>query len=249
MQSKDNHVYIVRRSAKWLKYDTIDDPSFDHYWLQKRNKLQEVWSQTFNVSYINFRKKINNIRENNLKQLKFKKIISFYDDQKIKNILAMPNQYVYFTDDDDWYHDDIIEIINSYSQPIYTSFVWKPISFHMNRLFDATKFFMKYNTNNYVLKTPLKFSNINYWSIQHHQTNLIYEHSQDKLEIFEMLSIYNWNLGSVSKWNMDDISSSVLIKRLDLCRKEPNSNFVPQVFHKYIDQMLELYRKIKIIKL
>jgi hypothetical protein len=42
MQSKDNHVYIVRRSAKWLKYDTIDDPSFDdptvNFCWQKKEK-------------------------------------------------------------------------------------------------------------------------------------------------------------------------------------------------------------------
>jgi hypothetical protein len=117
------HIYIVRRPKEWISYNhlTINN-------CQNLHNLVNSWNSIFNISYLDFRKALNKIRECNLKNTKFKNIINWLDQPRIKEQLKS-NNFIYCTDDDDWYHDDIIDIIESCKTENYNSFRWNYLAY------------------------------------------------------------------------------------------------------------------------
>lgn len=190
------HIYIVRRPKEWLNYSYLT--------ITNNKILQELvnsWNSVFNISYLDFRKTINKIREYNLQNTQFKNIINWYDKTQIYQ-QVMSNNLIYCTDDDDWYHDNIIDIIESHKKENCKAFRWNYLAYTPKETMLLTKqekwgkYFL-YQSNNYVLKTPLKFPFENCSQLEHGFINHKYNFS-DEYFITDSLSCHNKSLASRS---------------------------------------------------
>lgn len=249
-------VYLVRRPKEWSKYKTLTknkDRFLSKQTVENACSLESVWNGLFDIEYVEFRKKLNKIREYNLKKTKFKYIINSFEDKKIPILLNKSNSLLYCTDDDDWCHDDIIDIVESKKLDKYESYRWCYFKYCPNELPILKEKthppYFSYQTNNYILSTPLKFNYQQHKQIEHVNIDKIYKNSSKELFINEILSIHNKNLSSISLYNKNSITKRNLINLLTKAKDPPPKESIPYVFHKYVDQMIEMYKKIKIKKI
>lgn len=231
-------IYFVRRSENWAKTYDVD--------CQDAKQLEKTWNSIFNITYSNFRQKLNAIRLENVKNCKgFSEVTESYnfDIQKLKE----KNYTIFPTDDDDWFHDDIVELVQSDLQADKIAIRWRYLQWgneYLNlKKNDKWRPYFYYQTNNYAIFTPSDFLLIN----DHRNADKNYDSwNQNNLEQFvdENWSIHNKSYASRSLWHHKQLDADNLfneaLKNKDLSIPAE----IPYVFHKYIDMMNELTHKL-----
>ena len=162
-----NFFHVVRNSPDWLD---ISDKYESHVFNENvKNSLKKVfrdWSKIFYPNYFKLRHEISKIAFKNYERIKFDNIwtSSFHIEENLKN---QGKFLVAFSDDDDWYHDQLIEETTVYydKNPDIDAIIWDHSAFCNNyKIFDAQKnskiyyepYFIAnkenfFHTNNYVL--------------------------------------------------------------------------------------------------
>ena len=154
------------------------------------------------------------------------------------NELCKSNDNLFFpTDDDDWFHEDIIEItIDKLEQNVAR---WKYMHLINAELAPKKWGIPNYQTNNFCVKSPCNISNFD-------QGDLNYQNKKSQF-IDENLSIHNKTIASISYWsNNKEITQNNLIQGVENIKKMKIDNDVPNTFHKYIDMLYDLVLKIKL---
>lgn len=230
--------YILRRTKNW-KYNFVVD-------VESAKLLERMWNSTFYLTYTDFRRSLNKIREENCKYNKFNKCVEIFDDE-LHTLCNSNNNLLFPTDDDDWFHDDVIDIIMSKIDHIhvvrwrYTKLV--NIKLVKNLSFNGTIWTrpMHYQTNNYCIKSPCEIT-----AIQHDGAENIFKNSPHEIFLDENLSIHNKTIASRSYWCKNNpITQIKLIEGADIKNLEIDKD-IPKTFHKYIDMLYDLMSKLKI---
>lgn len=241
LRGKLESIYFVRRSENWAKTYSVD--------CQDARQLEQTWNSVFNINYANFRQKLNAIRLENVKNCKgFSEIVESYDFDK--NKLKEKNHLILPTDDDDWFHDDIVELVENKLQTDKIAIRWRYLQWgneYLNlKKNDKWRPYFYYQTNNYALCTPFDFSLIN----NHGIADKNYDYwSQNNLEQFvdENWSIHNKSYASRSFWG-GRLDRESLLNAAHQSKDLSIPAEVPYVFHKYIDMLNELTHKLLKIK-
>lgn len=223
-------ICYVRRTKLWAEEYKHSELWVDHW---RADRIATIWNETFTMRYADFRRRLNQIQQENLQEVPFDCVVNQYEYKKDDSIVVP-------TDDDDWFHPDLIPVLQERPQPSYWNFInytegriaVQNTAAHDNMMF-------VYESNNYSL------------------TNLdnelvLRDHSfADKhlkgTHIDGCFSVHNRSLGSLSLLR-DRLVSSVkphkeLLAMYDIARKPVEVGVgVPEYFMKYVDKMLSLYR-------
>lgn len=241
-------LYLVRRDEEWHKKFNY---SFILGNFLQSKTMASYWDEVFNMTWIDFRKELNKIREENEKKLKFDKILSTYE---IKNINQLEKYIVVPCDDDDWLHDEIFEILKDQYDENKIYYRWNGTelahgqievsSYPTNIPYPSWKLDYNYLSNNYAIKSPKEFKLVDL----HGYANKNIDIRQEKF-IKKTLSVHNGSLASLTfirrihKWFNGDTKKGLLHFH-ERFKEYPISNTkIPNCFLKYIDMMMELYRK------
>lgn len=238
-----NFVYIVRRDRGWK--DFRPSRVFDSHPVYP---VMRQWNRCFNISYIEFRKFLNNIREDNLKQIKG--LSECYDtyQQAAVNAARTKGNIILPTDDDDWFRHDVVDILSQVDWNMHPSARWKHGQLRDGRLdvwWCKGKHDCWYHSNNYALRGPVN----HYQLVTHHLTcNTAFSFKGLEQYLPYLLSIHNKSLASLSisqNNSMDD-----LVRSYELCREGPDSATIPIYFLEYVDRLTDFYRnKLKLRKM
>ena len=229
----------IRRTKLWAE-EYKHSEEWLHKW--KADKIANIWNNTFNISYTDFRKELNQIQQENIKEIFFDNVINQYEYKK-NNSIIVP------TDDDDWFNPQIISELKYYCKPVM---FWNFVNYSEGCVTVQKPFFHKmkfiYESNNYSLINP-------------QSEMIIKDHccANDTLKngfyIDSCLSLHNRTLASLGLLK-DKLLKSNNPQRelLNLYETYHNtleiSNDVPDFFMKYIDKMFDIYRKkLKVCKL
>jgi hypothetical protein len=230
-------IYVVRRSKDYFENKTISN------WTNAYNGLDKIniWNDTFNINYYEFRKKVNKIRKINQNKLKFDKYFdSHIEDNKLLSVISQPNNLIFPTDDDDWYCHDIT---NNFKTPSNKCYRWRyceyinggEIIIHPETL---PSHYYIYQTNNYAIPSPIS----NYQLDHRHGYKLC---CNKEIFINKILSVHNKNLGSLSLM-MNLKNKNDFIKLHEKYLTPPKHNkLIPNEFYNYIDMMVTLYKQLK----
>ena len=111
-------MYLVRRDEEWHKHYNYSK-NLGTFLRSKR--MAEFWDSVFLMTWIDFRKKLNEIREENQKDLNYDKIMSTYEihsTEQLNGYLVVP------CDDDDWLHKDLFDILRAEYTGYNYSYRW-----------------------------------------------------------------------------------------------------------------------------
>ena len=224
--------YVVRRSPEWACGRINWDDAL---------AIRDMWDRSFNVSYMTFRRFLNDLREENLKNTKFKKVYDSYDPALRR--LMLPGKIVFPIDDDDWFHDDILDIIEPLIDEEGRAYRWQYVLFEKgvvaiqdNDNIGLINRYL-YQSNNFCLKTPWYAT-----LLDHTHVNRYYAHQADERYLDVALSVHNRNLASRSLWWFEIHNQEQLFEMFEKCKQDPPSGAVPPVFEKYVDRMQDFYR-------
>jgi hypothetical protein len=226
-----NVTCYIRQTKEWAEQYKFSDDIYSSFW--NANKIANVWNEIFNISYIDFRKQLNNIQKENFKDIQFDFTINQYEN--INDSIIVP------TDDDDWLHPNIIKDLKSIHQPVM---FWNFINYNQGiiSIHDSSKEIIQFESNNYAID----FKN------EEILRNHVYANNVMKnkgLYIDLCLSMHNRTLASLSL--LKGKSRSEVLDLYDVYRKPIiiNGN-IPPYFMKYIDKMVDIYNnKLKVRKL
>ena len=241
-------LYLVRRDEEWHK-------NFNYSFILgnflQSKKMASYWDEVFNITWIDFRKELNKIREENEKKLKFDKILNTYE---VKNIKQLENYIVVPCDDDDWLHDNIFDILKESFDENINYYRWnatelsegeiRVTSYPTNIPYPNWKLDYNYLSNNYAIKSPKEFKLVDLHGYANKKINI-----KEEKFIKKTLSIHNGSLASLTfikrihKWFNGDTKNGLLYF-YEKFKEYPFSNTeIPKCFLRYIDMMMEIYRK------
>ena len=224
-----NVTCYIRRTKKWAEQYEFSD-IYDDFW--KASHIAKVWNETFNIDYINFRKQLGLIQQENIREVAFDNIVNQYDYVGNNSTIVVP------TDDDDWYHPDVVFILREHCKPVM---FWNFLNYNQGAitLYDSLHKpeLFQFESNNYAVIKP--------------DENVLKDHvvADQKLRnkgfyIDACLSMHNRSLASLSllKPLLSGDFKSELLRLYDKYRQQPTGD-VPSYFCKYIDKMLKIYRE------
>ena len=108
----------IRRTKIWAEQYEFSNDIYFNIW--KSNHIAKMWDETFNISYVDFRKQLNCIQQENIKEIAFDNVINQFEYFDNNTSIMVP------TDDDDWFHPNIISKLLSFCKPIM---FWNFINF------------------------------------------------------------------------------------------------------------------------
>lgn len=222
-------LYVLRQSKGWeksYKPDKKDDIL----------RIIRLWDATFSMAYVDFRKELSEIREDNYRHLGFahrRNVHNIREEIKSKDWLVFP------TDDDDWFHHDIIEIVKGRIGDLMCC-NWSYGVLHRNSPTINTK--LLFGTNSYALKTPVEWK-----PVENHLSAQNQFWGSDYIHIGQVLSVYNQNLSSLSILKKIDTQEQ-LIAEFEMINRSPQRGVLPSCFDGHIDQMLDLYKRLLVRK-
>jgi hypothetical protein len=224
-------ICCIRRTKLWAEEYKHSEEWLNHW---KADSISKIWSSVFRVSYVDFRKRLHSLQLENLREVAFDSVLNQYE-YKDENAIVVP------TDDDDWFHPDIINMIKQQVEPIvYWNFI--------NYTEGAVKIHSPYLQNMQYI-----YESNNYFLTQPKDDMLIRDHVyasrtiKNGRYIDSFLSVHNRTLASLSLlWKSLLFSPNPqqeLLRLYDVYRQPPmRDSGVPSYFDKYIDNMLKIYR-------
>lgn len=201
----------------------------DHW---RADRVAMIWDQTFTMRYANFRRRLNEIQQENLREVRFDHVVNQYEYVRDDSIVVP-------TDDDDWFHPDLVPILQERPEPTY----WNFINYTEGRIYVQNtahdKMMFAYETNNYSLANP--------------PNDLILRdhcHANQSLKgthIDVCLSVHNRSMASLSILRDRLLPANdphgELLAMYDTARKPVEvGRGVPEYFMGYVEKMLGVYR-------
>ena len=231
-------LYVIRRSETWAKGGI--DP-----WARP---MQQLWDSVFSVSFLGYRKFLNSLHEENVATIPFTDRIEHHEFD-LSRKLMLPGRIVFPTDDDDWFHPNLLEILEDRIDPEARAHRWrygvlekdKALVYGDHDYLDRSRW--RYQSNNYCFTTP----RINL-DLDHCTFDVEYAGYPDERYIDETLSIHNRHLGSQSLWWHHPVNNAEDLIQLYRSFKQPPSGVFPAVFDDLIERLYDFYKKIKIVK-
>jgi hypothetical protein len=249
-------MYLVRRDEEWHKgynYSKI----LGSFLRSKR--MAEFWDSVFTTTWIDFRIKLDKIREENQKDFTYDVTMSTYE---IKSPDQLRGYVVVPCDDDDWLRGDIFDVLREKYNANQYNYRWnfcelsiiengkyelRSWSYPTNIPYPIWRLTYNYQSNNYAVSSPKTFNIVD----SHGSANRILDVSKEKF-IPQDLSIHNGNLASLTFmkrteiWYNGDLRGG-LIDMLRRFKTQPITNTnISSYYDKYIDMMMDLYSKLKI---
>lgn len=249
-------MYLVRRDEEWHKgynYSKILGKS-----LQSK-RMAEFWNSTFTTSWIDFRIKLDKIREENQRDMNYDKTMSTYE---IKSPKQFDGYVVVPCDDDDWLRGDIFDVLRDNYTGKHYSYRWnfvelaiidngisecRSFSYPTNIPFPAWRLTYNYQSNNYAIDNPKEFDLVD-----------LHGYADQNLDIRKEkfipmdLSIHNASLASLTfmrrteRW-YGDLKTGLIDMRRRLIEHPPVQNTaIPEYFDKYINMTIDLHRSLKV---
>jgi len=249
-------MYLVRRDKEW--HNGYNYSKILGTFLRSKT-MGEFWNSVFTTTWVDFRIKLDKIREINQSDLKYDKIMSTYEinhPDQLKGYMVVP------CDDDDWLRGDVFDVLRDSYLPSNYNYRWnftefsiiengihelRSFSYPTNIPYPNWRLTFNYQSNNYAVYSPKEFKIVD----SHGCANNILDIRTEKF-IPENLSIHNGNLASLTfmkrtkEWYNGDLREG-LIDMLRRFKEYPVSNTkIPIYFEKYIDMMMDLYETLKI---
>ena len=234
------HVYVVRHDRRWGERQLIS-PLGQRWHLRS---FHDLWNKLFSISYKPFRSRLNDIRESNFSQIKgLDDRIDSWDIGKYQH----EGVRFYATDDDDWFHPNIVEALRPYPQKVI---VWDYVEFSGGKLVrlkkgePGRKFL--FESNNYVMDAPCEEPQLMAHDVADRGI-------KDAFVIDEALSIQNRTPASLTMYcfathraraNKTTIADE-LVQEMRRCQ-EWNGEPLPG-FEKCFERMVDLYREVKVL--
>lgn len=226
-------VCVVRRSPEWRRWQLKNSHHVQ--------RASELWDRTFETSYVDFRKSLSQISEDNRKQIPFDVVCDIHECEKY---LDQPHNLIFPTDDDDWYRPDILDVVSKFAGE-GPACEWNHARFDLNVLTEALN--DPFQSNTYAAETP-----VDYLVVKNHVVAGAKFRQEGYRHIGSVLSVYNHSLASLSTLKKID-GPQGLLERYDLCLNELlRVGTVPDVFEEYVGRVRELYKSLNpraIIKL
>ena len=249
-------MYLVRRDEEWHKgynYSKI----LGSYLRSRR--MAEFWDSVFATTWVEFRIKLDKIRESNEKDLKFDKIMSTYE---VKSPEQLRGYVVVPCDDDDWLRGDIFDVLREEYRPSQYNYRWnftelsiiengsyefKTWSYPTNLPYPIWDLTYNYQSNNYAVNSPRRFELVDMHGYADNHLSV----ASEKF-IPQDLSVHNGNLASLTFMKRTEIwyggnLRDGLVDMHKRFRTYPvcNTRLSPY-YDKYIDMMMDLYENLKV---
>jgi hypothetical protein len=228
-------ICYLRRTKQWAESYSFADDKYSSNW--KAVIIARKWGQIFTESYRYFRCQLHELQLENLREIGLGYCNQF--DYAKTDRIVVPS------DDDDWFHPDIVPVLRKADHPVV---YWNFLNYSIDAVqaHDSSKEPLRFETNNYAVKEEVD------------EKCLVYHvYANDKLKsntnkhIDRHLSIHNRSLASLSVLQplLEDNFETKVIELYDRCQQPVDLTGVPDYFHKFFDRMSDLYRnKLKIRK-
>jgi hypothetical protein len=249
-------MYLVRRDEEWHKgynYSQILGTFL------RSKRMAEFWDSVFTTTWIDFRIKLDKIRNINQKDLTYDIAMSTYE---IKSPEQLRGYVVVPCDDDDWLRGDIFDILREECNLGQYNYRWNFLelsiiengfyelrswSYPTNVQFPIWRLSYNYQSNNYAVLSPKSFSVVD----SHGVANNVLDVRQEKF-IPQDLSVHNGNLASLTfmkrteMWYNGDLRYG-LVDMHKRFKTNPVTNVgVSSYYDKYVDMMMDLYENLKV---
>lgn len=231
-------IQIIRREEAWHKRFEIS-PFHEKRWFA--NDIINAWNDTFNIGYFDFRRLLRELADFNRFEVGFDKIINSYEiTEEFVPGMGVP------CDEDDWFHPDLIEVLQSkFASNPNRYYRWHVIKFDPGRIFVVKEPFdnhivqCNWDTNNYAIV------NIDKGLLAHVDANSKLKNKGLDIYIPVCLSMYNQNISSLSLYYpyRNNLRERLLQLYEGFGKEPPKNKEVPSYFLRYVDQMLDIYRK------
>ncbi len=215
-------------------------------------KLRNIWDNTFNTSYEDYRNKLHEIQKENIKEIIAKSGCSVMYLYELEDLKQLSGKLVLPVDDDDWFVDNIFEELEKFETSdnytcrwsswrlSYYSLINCPITF-VN--FSKNKF--HYLSNNYSIKSPNSKNHLSSHEIMNDE--YIKGLHDDESYFSNYLSLHNVHLGSLSFLrNMMKNHHNEYMSSLLNCFKELPCDYTNTYFDKFVFKLYDLYKTMKI---
>lgn len=226
-------VCVVRRSPEWRQWRLKNS----HHVL----RASEIWDRTFETSYVDFRKSLSQISEDNRRQIPFDVVCDIHE---CESYLSQTGNMIFPTDDDDWYRPDILDVVSKFAGDA-PACEWNHGRFDLNELTETVN--DPFQSNCYAVRTPT-----DYLCVKNHVVAGATIRRTGYRHIGEVLSVYNHSLASLSALKKVD-GPAELLERHDKCLKGMlKIGAIPDVFNEYVQRVRDLYESLNpkaIIKL
>lgn len=267
--------HVVRNSPDWLELaKDYNAHVFNNNVKESLKKVFNDWSRIFSPNYFIIRNEIAKIAKENYDKIKFDKV--WLSSLNIEKDLKNESKFIVaFSDDDDWYHPDLVKFIKYYYEknPDVDAITWNHSAFCNNyKIFDAQKNSKMYSepyfivnkekffhTNNYVLtnnffkKITSDDINVLHYGLNydlHYGHNIIDQFFKQKIntgKINETLSMANKSITSYSYfWDFKVEDLITIVKKCqDIEIKIPNEY---KWAEKEIQETMSIFKKINFRK-
>lgn len=219
---------VIRGDRDWLQSYAISD-NYGKIW--NASLILNTWNRIFNIDYVSFRRSLREIQKINLREVKAP-VIDLYDFEEFDG-------YVMPTDDDDWYHPNVVDAVLSCNEQ-YVYWDYTNYTHHGVMLLDSNLDNNRYESNNYaILKGKHKEA------LSHHVVANATPKSSERY-LSDRLSVHNRSLASLGLLN-ENIHSleNHLLACYELFMARPNLNNVDPYFEPLFEQMHMLYKRLK----
>ncbi len=223
----------IRRTREWAERYEFS-PHHSEVWHAQR--IAEVWDATFNMTYVDFRWRLNRIQIDNLADVGFDLLLNQYDYQTTRDY-----GWVVPTDDDDWFHPDLREQL----QAVQTHCVyWNFINYSEGviRVQESRTERVQFESNNYAMR----WQQTDRYLADHATANYKLKNTgQQRLAC--CLSLHNRSLASLGLLNNHHADLRTGMLRLyDLYRQPVQIvGDVPTYFMPYVERMQQLYQTLQ----
>lgn len=227
-------IYVVRQDKQYHEHGTISNLFSNIYPIKK---IICEWDNIFNISWHQFRYLLNELREQNAKDLKFDAQYYSYEltSVDLDDCIVIP------IDDDDWLHPDLFSILKEL--PKCDHYRWNYTDMHLDKSHTHNEFVTHKECeyycmpNNYALHSPKNITLIE----GHCEASKFYQ--SDKEPIDKCLSVHLLHPSSVSF--LSEHFCNGLLNLLDVYKKPPIiHDDVPSYFLKYIEKLTKIYKKL-----
>jgi hypothetical protein len=217
---------VIRRTKEWATKFEFSG-SYRSRW--RAAEIAAFWESVFTTTYVDFRRQLRSLQEENLKEVGFDSIIESYEYAGIEG-LVVP------TDEDDWFHPDLIEALPA--QPIV---FWNFGRFSENiaEVQNSVVERVQFETNNYALHNPESKT------FDHVIANRLFKNKGTHIN--KCLSMHNRSLASLSVLQPICGNKFELLRLYELY-KQPTARDCPSYFFKYINCMSDLYQQLRVRK-
>lgn len=236
-------VCYLRRDRSWVEGEF--SKHFIERWSAK--EIAKIWDETFRTTYLEFRQQLFELQTTNLHDVAFDAIVNQFDYGLPSDDIVVP------TDDDDWFHPDVINTLRDLNAPlVYWNFLNNTEGKIVLQNPSKERIKFLFETNNYAISCPSARQHL----MDH--TALDNDKRGAGVHINKELSMHNRTIASISL-----LGEKLLGHRSPTTPVNPKNELLklyetgitvekhqdcPSYFDKYIDSLIVLHKNLKVRK-